>query len=198
MTDPVFEDVLLRNKKLEAENSELKAKLAQVTRDREACWAFAKAADQTVPCTCGSGAHPRECNRHGPLAKLYHIAELQAEWSVENVKEAEDEQERLQKELDAVVFWLDEFGGVEGPPSVKVREAMDTLRIKIAKQGRTQADLKKAANKMAEAIRGMKGSSPYYDPAGRGDPDYRIRPASVDALRFALDDWEEAVKEDKS
>jgi len=46
-----------------------------------------------VPCHCGSGAHPRKCDRH-PWAFDAHVLEL----NYENLKDVAQENERLQDE----------------------------------------------------------------------------------------------------
>ena len=50
---------------------------------------------KNVPCRCGSGGHPRRCERH-PWAFDAHVAELNAE----GYQECEDENERLRTELN--------------------------------------------------------------------------------------------------
>ena len=49
--------------------------------------------EKNGPCTCGSGAHPRECNRH-PLGKELHAAEL-------SIDALNDDVASLERELQA-------------------------------------------------------------------------------------------------
>lgn len=50
---------------------------------------------KNVPCRCGSGGHPRKCERH-PWAFDAHVAELNAE----GYQECEDENDNLKAQLE--------------------------------------------------------------------------------------------------
>lgn len=61
---------------------------------------------QDVPCTCGSGGHPRACDRH-PWNHQRHIDSLNAEYGQQTIDELETEREQLRAELARVTGELE-------------------------------------------------------------------------------------------
>lgn len=86
--------------------------------------------DHTKPCTCGSGGHPRKCNRH-PNAYRHHVAELNAIGSVE----AGEAVARLTEAIEETMVARERIAALE----TGLREARDQAYLTGWTRGRHHA-----------------------------------------------------------
>lgn len=133
-------------------------------------------------CTCGSGAHPRECGFHGPLARKNHVLELNYENAVEGLKEAEAQVSALTRERDTF-----RDSGAEAYSDLKKAEG----RIEALTRERDEAwaDLAAIANHICAA-------NPDGD-SGMREPSCKVRDFVIlqwDKLTRERDDWKEAAR----